>query len=372
MIRMLKILLPCLTGLLLFSLIGCSKAASDKNPAAGTLDQDSVLNQDLPENRRKKVLVLHSYGPDFVWVQNLNKGIVKGLDEERFYDGRNTTIDYFYMDTKRKASESWKKQVSEEAINAIRKMRPDVVIATDDNAQKYVVAKFLDSSIPFIFAGVNADPASYGYIDSMERPGHNVTGSIERERFEQSIRFLRRLQPNVRKIAVLCDGSPTGKAVVGRVKTVAPSADVSISASLQTDDFDEWKQFVLDQQKKADALLVVLYHTLKDKQGRNISPDTVLNWTVKNNHLPDFGFWAWAVSGGLLCSEAISGYQQGYYVGTISAYVLRGQSPKEFAVGMPQRGEPCVNLARARMLGIQIPPDMEKSATLFSAIDSAK
>lgn len=372
MMRMPTILLSCLTGLLLFSLIGCSNAASDKKPATGTLEQDSILNQDLPENRRKKVLVLHSYGPDFVWVQNLNKGIVKGLDEERFYDGRNTTIDYLYMDTKRKASESWKKQISEEAINYIHKMRPDVVIATDDNAQKYVVAKFLDSSVPFIFAGVNADPTTYGYIDSMEKPGHNVTGSIERERFEQSIRFLRRLKPDINKIAVICDGSPTGKAVVGRVKNVAPSAGVTISASLQTDDFNQWQQFVRDQQKKADALLVVLYHTLKDERGKNISPDTVLNWTVKNNHLPDFGFWSWAVSGGLLCSEAISGYQQGYYVGTIAAYVLRGQSPREFAVGMPQRGEPCINLARARMLGIYVPPDMERSATLFSAIESAK
>ena len=169
------------------------------------LGQDSVLNQDLPEQQRKKVMVLHSYDLGFVWVQNLNKGIVKGLSEERFYDGRNITIQYFYMDTKRKASEEWKQEVAEKAINAIRKMNPDVVIATDDNAQKYVVAKFKDSSIPFVFAGVNADPASYGYIDSMQSPGHNVTGSIERERFEQSVRFLRKLQPNINNIAIICD-----------------------------------------------------------------------------------------------------------------------------------------------------------------------
>lgn len=59
-----------------------------------------------------------------------------------------------------------------------------------------------------------------------------------------------------------------------------------------------------------------------------IRPDT-----VHNNHLHDFGFWSWAVGGGLLCSEAISGYQQGYYVGTIEAFDILlpvGHMPDEF------------------------------------------
>ncbi|MEJ2037354.1 MAG: ABC transporter substrate binding protein [Desulfosarcinaceae bacterium] len=362
----------CAIVLLVSGLIGCESTPSGKNDSPGIQAEDYVLSQDLPEQQRKKVLLLHSYNPEYIWVEHLNQGIVKGLAEERYFDGRNTAIKYFYMDTKRKADEGWKRHIAGEAVETIRRMNPDVVIATDDNAQKYVVRHFKDSKIPFVFAGVNADPANYGYLDTMGKPGHNVTGSIERERFEQSIRFLRRLKPGIEKIAVICDDSPTGAPVIDRVKKTAPRAGVTLTASLQTDNFDQWKKFVLDQQNKADALLVVVYHTVKDNNGRNVSPDAVLNWTISNNKLPDFGFWSWAVSGGLLCSEAISGYQQGYYAGTIAAYVLRGQTPSEFAVGMPQRGEPCINLARAKMLGIKIAPDLQRSATLYSSIESAK
>lgn len=366
------VMLSWMIAMLLFSLLGCESTPSEKRATILDQNQKDILQQTLPEHRRKKVLVLHSYHPEYIWVAHLNQGIVKGLAEERFYDEKNTTIDYFYMDTKRKADEAWKQSVADRAVDHIRKIKPDVVIATDDNAQKYVVRRFKDSPIPFVFAGVNADPADYGYINSLDNPGHNVTGSIERERFEQSVHFLRRLVPDITRIAILCDASPTGVPVVSRVKKAAPAAGVTITAALQTNDFEQWKQFVFDQQKKADALLVVVYHTLKDSRGAHVAPEAVLNWTIRNNHLPDFGFWSWAVSGGLLCSEAISGYQQGYYAGTIAAYVLRGQSPGEFAVGMPQRGEPCINLARAKMLGLYVAPDLQRSATLYNSIESAQ
>jgi ABC-type uncharacterized transport system substrate-binding protein len=116
--------------------------------------------------------------------------------------------------------------------------------------------------------------------------------------------------------------------------------------------------------------LVAQYHTIKDETAKPVHEDDVLNWTVQNSRLPDIGFWSWAVEGGLLCSEAISGYQQGHYAGTVSAYVLRGQDAGEFRVDRPQRGEVCVNAARAKMLGIEIPPELAITAKIYPTIGS--
>lgn len=357
-----------------FLLSGCDMLglSGDDKKTSGSYDSGGESGRVKKAKPKKKVLVLHSYHAEYAWMQDVNKGILSGFLEERFEPKKNMTVDYFYMDTKRKTSAVWKKEIAQKAIQRINQWKPDVVIATDDNAQMYVVSKMKDTKVPFVFLGVNADPMKYGYIDTFKVPGHNVTGCLERERFEQTMLVLRRLYSNINKLAVICDDGPTGTPIIGRVKELAPKLGIELVAVKQTGRFPEWKKFVQEQQSKADALLVIVYHTLKDKNGNHVHEDTVLNWTVSNSRIPDIGFWSWAVDAGLLCSEAISGYQQGHYAATVASYILMGQSAGEFPVNMPRRGETCINQARAEQLGVKIPPDLLKTATIFKNIKSAR
>lgn len=340
---------------------------AQQNDAQQTMEN---LSKPLPEKDRKKVLVLSSYHAEYVWDQDVKKGILSGLAEERFTPEKNIIIEYFYMDTKRKTSEKWKQEIAQQAIEKINSWQPHVVIATDDNAQKYVVAKMKDSGINFVFLGVNADPMAYNYINSSEDPGGTISGSIERARFEQTVKLLKRIVPSVRKIAIVCDDGPTGEFVVKRVLQTANELGIEVVSSRRIGRFSEWKNYVRSVQDYADALLVIVYHTLKDEQGNAVSGDEVLNWTINNSKLPDIGFWSWAVEAGLMASEAISGYQQGFYAATVSSYVLMGQKAGDFSVDKPQRGELCINVARAQMLGIEIPADIKRVATVYNKIGS--
>ncbi len=360
-------LIVLITVIFLFAGINAATAQQSGGSAIQTM---ADLEKPLPMKDRKKVLVLHSYHEDYTWLKEVDKGILSGLAEERFDPNKNINLQYFYMDTKRKTSEKWKREISAKAIEKIKTWQPDLVIATDDNAQKYVVAKMKDSGTNFVFLGVNADPKAYKFIDSMDNPGGKVTGSIERARFEQSIKLLKRLSPGARKIAIACDDGPTGASVVKRILSKASELDIEVVASRRIGNFSEWKNYISSVQDKADALLVVVYFTLKDNKGNAVSGDEVLNWTINNSKLPDIGFWSWAVEGGLLASEAISGYQQGHYAATVGSYVLMGQSPGDFPVDKPQRGELCINMARAKMLGIDVPADLKRVATIYNKIGS--
>jgi ABC-type uncharacterized transport system substrate-binding protein len=356
-------------GLFLFA--GCNEQNSEQSEeSAGQIM--AALDKPLPMKERKKVLVLHSYEAEYIWVKDVDSGILSGLAEERFDPEKNIIIEYFFMDTKRKTTEKWKREIAQQAIEKIQNWKPDVVIAADDNAQKYVVAEMKDSGVNFVFLGVNADPMDYGYINSHENPGGTITGSIERARFEQSVKLLQRLSPGVRRIAIVSDDGVTGESVVKRVLAMAENLEIEIVSSRRIGRFSEWQNYVRSVQDRADALIVVLYHTLKDEKGDPVDGDVVLNWTITNSRIPDIGFWSWAVEGGLLCSEAISGYQQGHYAATVAAYVLMGQSPGDFPVDKPQRGELCINMARAEMLGIEVPADLKRVATIYNSIGSAK
>lgn len=351
-------------------LSGCDSepvGQENKNSEVKALES---MDAPLPPSERKRILVLHSYHQEYAWLKDVNRGILSGLEEERYVPDKNVTIEYFYMDTKKKTTEAWKREIARKAMDKIETWHPHVVIATDDNAQKYVVAKMKNSGVNFVFLGVNANPLDYNYINNWDTPGGTITGSIERARFAQTIKLLQRLVPGARRIAIVSDDGATGASVVNRILAQSRSMDIDIVSSRRIGQFSHWKGYVRSIQDQADALLVVVYHTLKDDTGNPVHENEVLNWTINNSNLPDIGFWSWAVEGGLLASEAISGYQQGHYAATVASYVLMGQKPGEFPIDKPQRGELCINLARAEMLGIKVPVDLKRTATVYTSIGS--
>jgi len=78
------------------------------------------------------------------------------------------------MDTKRNKNIDFIKAQALKAKNLIEKVKPDIVLTSDDNAAKFlIVPYFKDSKIPFIFSGVNWTAEKYGF------PFKNVTGMIE-------------------------------------------------------------------------------------------------------------------------------------------------------------------------------------------------
>lgn len=63
-----------------------------------------------------------------------------------------------------------------------------MVYTSDDIAQEFVAKYYINSAIPFVFSGVNADPRAYGFTGS-----HNVTGVLEQEHFVQSVQLLKEI-----------------------------------------------------------------------------------------------------------------------------------------------------------------------------------
>ena len=314
----------------------------------------------------KRVLILQSYHAEHPWVRDVNQGIAEALEEERFIEGENLALTTFYMDTKRHTETQWKKKKAQEALALINTLKPDAIVASDDNAQRYVVSHLTDTPWSVVFTGINADPTGFGFIDSLSAPGHNVTGCLERERFKGSIRLLKRVVPGASRIAVISDNGPTSRPILRRIKAQASEANITITGIKAATTFDEWQQFVLDMQTRADALVVITYHVVKNNKGGEVAPEEVMRWTLEHNRLPEVGFWKWAVGDGLLLSEAISGFQQGYHAGTLAAFILGGQAPGEFAITTPRRGERCINLSRAKALGLTIPAELQSFTTLFT------
>lgn len=312
----------------------------------------SALEAD-PLKSTYKILHIMSYHSPWRWTDGqLNgfKDALKGLD-----------IEYrvFQMDTKRHSGEKWKQEKGLAARNLIDAWKPDLVYTTDDDAQAYVTKHFINSDTPFVFSGVNRAPEAYGFPGS-----RNITGVLEHELFTESVRLMKDIVPNVRRIAVVFDGASMWLPVMQRIGEKSVQLDDVELASMDTiKTFAEYKQKIEDYQLTVDAIALIGIFNFKDEQGANVAYQDVLRWTAENSRLPDFSFWIDRVHYGTLCAVNVSEYNQGVAAGRIARAILtQGKSPSDFSMEPSLKGYPIVSLARANKLGIRI-----KSKVLLTA-----
>ncbi|MFC1995625.1 ABC transporter substrate-binding protein [Chloroflexota bacterium] len=301
----------------------------------------------------EKVLLVFSYHPEYSWVVDETRGV------DDIMKDRGVETENFYLDTKRNTSAEWKEKVAEEAVKKIEEFKPELVIVFDDNACELVAKKYIGKSLPFVFCGMNGEPEDYGF------PTENITGVIERHHIEATVNLLKRLVPDIEKLAIIADDSPTSKAF--RTSMNKSKQSIEMSEFYATNDFDVWKAKVKELQHEVDAIGIYVYHTIKEKGGEvSLPPESVLGWTLENSSLPGCTFSDFTVRDGVLCGVTVSGYEQGRAAAEIAVRILNGEKPVDIHIERPETGTPMVNETRAKELNIEIPADVLKEVELLS------
>ncbi len=304
-----------------------------------------------------RVLIVHSYDPEFVWTRLVNQGVAEALK------GLEVATDVAYMDAKRRPDPERLRRSAAEIHERIQAQRPQVVIAVDDVAQEYLVVPYLkDRPGPqVLFCGVNAPPARYGY------PASNVSGVRERWHFRDGLALLRELEPRVRSAALLIEDTETGRSAVADLREEerqgGPYA-VRLARVELVRTFQQWQSLVRRSQAQVQALVLPLYHSLVDEAtGQVVPPDKVMAWTNSVNRLPTLGLLDYAKEHGQLCGVLESGQEQGWLAGTMAREVLaKGVSAGSLPVRVNRRGVVLLNLKTAQRLKIAVPYHLIESA----------
>jgi len=106
----------------------------------------------------KKVLFVDSYHEGYAWSDGVLNGVETGLD------GKDVELKVIRMDTKRNKTDDFKKAAALKVKAEIESFKPDVVIASDDNAAKFLIVPYYkNSDLPFVFCGVSWDASGYGF-----------------------------------------------------------------------------------------------------------------------------------------------------------------------------------------------------------------
>ena len=234
------------------------------------------------------------------------------------------------------------------------------VILTAGGTGIIQAAKNATKTIPIVMTGGGTDPVEAGLIESLARPGGNLTGLtiLSRKLGGKQLELLKEAVPKVARVAVLYD--PGLPRTISEVKEDLPVAARALRLTLQpwearrADAFD--KVFSGIGKQRADGIYVFpgpLNYANREK---------IVGFALKSR-LPAMYFRREFVDiGGLMsygADLADSYHRVAYFVDRI----LKGAKPADLPVEQPTKFELVINLKTAKQIGVTIPPEVLARAT---------
>jgi putative ABC transport system substrate-binding protein len=290
--------------------------------------------------RMRRIGVLMNLASDDAEGQARLAAFHQGLQQLGWTVGRNVQIDYRWG-----------------AGNAdrIRKFAAELVALAPDvilSAGSPSVAGLQQAtrSVPIVFVLV-VDPVSSGFVDSLARPGGNITGFA---RAEYSIggkwlELLKEIAPGMTRAAVIRDAALTaGGGQLGVIQAVAPSVRAEVTP-VNVRDAGEIERAITAFARSPNGGLIVTGSTLA-----GVHRDLIVALAARHK-LPAVYFARYFVVGGGLISYGPGLVDQYRDAAGYVDRILKGEKPADLPVQAPTKYELVINLKTAKALGLTVP-----------------
>jgi ABC-type uncharacterized transport system substrate-binding protein len=167
-------------------------------------------------------------------------------------------LESFFLDSKRNPSPETIKQNVEFALEQIEHFNPDLIIASDDDAVKYlVVPHFKGREIPVVFCGVNWSAKQYGL------PAQNVTGMLEVLPLRENLAQIKKFNPEAVKMLILSENSTSEQNNKVLLDTLFRSAGFEPEYHL-VNEFSEWKTAFIAANRNFDLIYLPTNGSIKN------------------------------------------------------------------------------------------------------------
>jgi putative ABC transport system substrate-binding protein len=269
------------------------------------------------------------------------------LRELGYIVGQNIAIEYRYTEGKRDRAPAL-------AAELVRLKVDVIVVAGGDPAIR--AAKNATKTIPIVMTGGGPDPVEAGHVESLARPGGNVTGitNLGRELGGKRLELLKAAVPKLARVAVLYD--PANSSSVREVKEGLPIAARALKLTLQpweVRDADGFERvFAALNKQRPDGLYVAGGGSLIRPNQKRIA-----GLALKSRLPSMYVSGEYVHAGGLMSygADLADSYRRvAYYVDGI----LKGAKPADLPVEQPTKFELVINLKTAKQIGLTIPPEV--------------
>jgi putative tryptophan/tyrosine transport system substrate-binding protein len=265
---------------------------------------------------------------------------LQGLKEKGFTEGRDFTIEYRF-------AEGRYDRLAEMADELMR--RPLAVLATSGGTLPARAAKAAARNTPIVF-GTADDPVAAGLVNSLSRPGGNLTGVsfINGELTAKNLDFIHTLVPSANLIAVLINPTnPSADTQLRDAELAAAAIGVKILPVKASTEQQIEAAFTALVQEHAGALIV-------ETDPQFFRPALFAALSARYSVPAIYFFREYVAAGGLISYGASlsDSYRQ---IGIYVARILNGEKPADLPIMQPTRFELVINLSATKALGLTVP-----------------
>jgi putative tryptophan/tyrosine transport system substrate-binding protein len=227
-------------------------------------------------------------------------------------------------------------------------LAPDVILASGSVSTGALFDA--TSTVPIVFAHV-PDPVGAGFVESLTRPGGNVTGFSPFE-YAMAGKWVELIAPGVTRVGVLRDRAiAAGTGQFGAIEAAAASFGIELSP-MGVRDADEIERAITAFARGSNRGLIVTASPLAV-----LHRDLIITLAARHK-LPAVYFERFFVSGGgLICYGTNYPDQYRRAAGYVDR-ILKGERPADLPVQYPTKYELVINLKTARALGLEVPPGL--------------
>ena len=264
-----------------------------------------------------------------------------------YIEGQNIAIEYRYTEGKID-------RVPELLAELVR-LKVDIIVVA--GGEPWIrAAKNATKTISIVMTGGGTDPVEAGLIESLARPGGNVTGitNLNRELGGKRLELFKEAVPKLARVAVLYN--PANPSLALEVKEDLPVAARALKLTIQpwevraADDFD--RVFAAMGKQRPDGLYVAgAGQVIVTNQKRTAA------FAIKSRLPSMYGSREAVDAGGLMFygADLAESYRRvAYFVDRI----LKGAKPADLPVEQPTKFEFVINLKTAKQIGLTIPPEV--------------
>jgi putative tryptophan/tyrosine transport system substrate-binding protein len=259
-----------------------------------------------------------------------------------YIEGQNIVIEY-------RNAEGEVDRLPDLAADLVR-LDVNVIVTATDPATR--AAKEATATIPILMVAINYDPIALGYIDSIARPGANVTGLFFQhlELLAKRFGLFKEMLPAVGRVAVLSDSL-----TADQLETLqAANRSVGLEFQrlhLQNPPYDFENAFGVAMRSRAEAIFVL--ESASIFRGRT----QIAQLALKNRIPTSFAFREYVEVGGL-ASYGVNFSTMYRRAAEYADRILRGAKPVDLPVEQSTKFELVINLKTARVLGLELSPTL--------------
>jgi putative tryptophan/tyrosine transport system substrate-binding protein len=273
----------------------------------------------------------------------------RGLHEYGYIEGHNLVLEV--------RNAGGNPEVVPALVAELVQIPVDVIVAAGTPA--IAAAKNATATIPIIFP-VSGDPVEVGFVESLARPGGNVTGiaNLTPQLSGKRLELLKEITPALATVAYLWDPTIPGGPVNWReTQTAAPVLGLrvlSVEMSSDAPDFEGAIEAALQRGAQALAMMAGVVNQQFREQ--------IVAQAARHRLPAVYPTRSFVEVGGLMAyatSQLAGYYRAAYYVDRI----LKGAKPADLPVEQPREFEFVINLRTAQVLGLTIPHHILLQAT---------